>query len=433
MPSKTNFYEPQNLKNGELFQDSHIAYIEQGIVKSFNTMLPQMGNLDINVDLTKGTLADILAPGIYNLYAAENNGLPYSNLYGNLIVFDGNAGAQMIIANDSAEESTTVKAYFRRRYANTDEYSDWVTFDIEGAAAQALIQAKQYTDQEVKTVKETTILDTIEKAQITIDQLIAGTTNKTIPSNLLPSYVDDVIEFSNKASFPTKGESGKIYVAQDSNKTYRWSGSTYTEISASLALGETNSTAYPGNLGALAYEHAVTNKGISVVNGLYKITANSEGHITEATTVSKQDITNLGIPAQDTTYKIVDTSKAGLVPKIADSTKIIGQNDLILADQSGTLAWYKLPTTAYNDINVSAELTEGIKIGTIIINGKTVTFYIPEINEESGSSVSVTPVITSGTKIATIVVDGQSQDLYIPSTINVEEISSASIDNICTL
>lgn len=70
-----------------------------------------------------------------------------------------------------------------------------------------------------------------------------------VPSGQLPSYVDDVLEFENKASFPAKGEAGKIYVSKDTNLTYRWSGSAYVEISASLALGETSSTAYAGDKG----------------------------------------------------------------------------------------------------------------------------------------------------------------------------------------
>lgn len=70
-----------------------------------------------------------------------------------------------------------------------------------------------------------------------------------VPSSQLPSYVDDVIEKPALEAFPTTGEAGKIYVALDTNLTYRWSGSTYTEISASLALGETSSTAYAGNKG----------------------------------------------------------------------------------------------------------------------------------------------------------------------------------------
>ena len=72
----------------------------------------------------------------------------------------------------------------------------------------------------------------------------------------LPSYVDDVLEFANLASFPATGESGKIYIAIDTNITYRWTGTGYAEISASLALGETASTAYRGDRGKTAYDHS---------------------------------------------------------------------------------------------------------------------------------------------------------------------------------
>ena len=78
-----------------------------------------------------------------------------------------------------------------------------------------------------------------------------------VPSAQLPSYVDDIVEGVTKDSFPTTGESGKIYVALDTNKTYRWTGSIYTEISASLALGNTSATAYPGDLGDAAYQHSL--------------------------------------------------------------------------------------------------------------------------------------------------------------------------------
>ena len=70
-----------------------------------------------------------------------------------------------------------------------------------------------------------------------------------VPAANLPSYVDDVLEYITLGAFPLVGESGKIYVAKDTNLTYRWSGTAYVEISQSLALGETSSTAYPGNKG----------------------------------------------------------------------------------------------------------------------------------------------------------------------------------------
>lgn len=64
----------------------------------------------------------------------------------------------------------------------------------------------------------------------------------------LPSYVDDVIE-GTLSTFPKPGDRGKIYVDTTTNLTYRWSGSIYVEISKSLALGTTATTAYPGDKG----------------------------------------------------------------------------------------------------------------------------------------------------------------------------------------
>lgn len=54
-----------------------------------------------------------------------------------------------------------------------------------------------------------------------------------VASTYLPSYVDDVLEYANLAAFPGTGETGKMYVALDTNKVYRWSGSAYVEISGS--------------------------------------------------------------------------------------------------------------------------------------------------------------------------------------------------------
>lgn len=76
-----------------------------------------------------------------------------------------------------------------------------------------------------------------------------------VPQSQLPSYVDDVEEYANFAALPATGE-GKIYITLDDNKTYRWSGTVYVEISASLALGNTSATAYRGDYGETAYNHS---------------------------------------------------------------------------------------------------------------------------------------------------------------------------------
>lgn len=54
-----------------------------------------------------------------------------------------------------------------------------------------------------------------------------------VPSSQLPSYVDDVLEFDNRAAFPNPGEKGKIYIADDTNVQYRWTGTTYIGLVAS--------------------------------------------------------------------------------------------------------------------------------------------------------------------------------------------------------
>lgn len=55
-------------------------------------------------------------------------------------------------------------------------------------------------------------------------------TSGTIPAARLPSYVDDVLEFANLAAFPATGETGKIYVAIDTGKSYRWTGTVYFDL-----------------------------------------------------------------------------------------------------------------------------------------------------------------------------------------------------------
>ena len=211
--------------------------------------------------------------------------------------------------------------------------------------------------------------------------------NVKIPSEYLPSYVDDVLEYSGnvsgvtiqtastaapvsvhfdttKKAFVAKDASakyysswpeksgipaaetfgtpsingvtptvGKIYVDTATNKTYRWSGSGLAEISASLALGTTSSTAFRGDYGNTAYQHAAA-KGAAFSSGLYKITTNAQGHVTAATAVTKTDITNLGIPGSDSNPEFQvyygdtketlgtatsGTSRAG-VPSIISST-----------------------------------------------------------------------------------------------------------------
>lgn len=55
--------------------------------------------------------------------------------------------------------------------------------------------------------------------------------------------------------------------------------------------------------------------------GLYKITVDALGHITGAVKATKEDITALGIPAQDTTYPLASSTQDGRMNK-ADKAKL---------------------------------------------------------------------------------------------------------------
>ena len=136
--------------------------------------------------------------------------------------------------------------------------------------------------------------------------------NGKVPSSQLPSFVDDVKEgylnsadgkFYEESTYETEitPEADKIYVDKATNITYRWSGSAFVAIGSDLALGETSTTAYRGDRGKAAYDHATDANKISTAtaSGFYKVGATAEGHVSNLTAVTKADITALGIPDAD--------------------------------------------------------------------------------------------------------------------------------------
>lgn len=143
-----------------------------------------------------------------------------------------------------------------------------------------------------------------------------------IPSAQLPSYVDDVIEVDTFSNLPGTGESGKIYIVQDTNLTYRWSGTDYVEISKSLALGETSSTAYPGDKGK-----ATTDKLNRIPDKLITDTVNVNQSTTEAVlnfTTYRQEAQQVG--RNTLTITSATISQAGLMSS-SDKTKLDGLKD----------------------------------------------------------------------------------------------------------
>lgn len=109
-------------------------------------------------------------------------------------------------------------------YANLPYLSDDLT-------ASVIIDALGYTP--------------VDSAKLGVADGVAtlDTTGK-VPSNQLPSFVDDVIEIDSIDVAPSTGEEGKIYVAKDTGKCYRWSGTMYTEISTSDIVTASDKNGY---------------------------------------------------------------------------------------------------------------------------------------------------------------------------------------------
>lgn len=151
-----------------------------------------------------------------------------------------------------------------------------------------------------------------------------------VPSEQLPSYVDDVLEYASKSAFPSaaKAERGKIYVALDTNLTYRWSGSTWVELSSPIKFGTTAGTAYEGSNGqanrndidailngsktvgqAKTLDHSIE-LSISQSDDLMGCSTDFDGS-DETITLPGLQLTNTGVAAG--TYSVVNVDSKGRV------------------------------------------------------------------------------------------------------------------------
>lgn len=148
-----------------------------------------------------------------------------------------------------------------------------------------------------------------------------------VPSAQLPSYVDDVLEYDNLAAFPATGETGKIYIAKDTNITYRWSGTQYIEISSSLALGETPSTAYRGDRGKSAYDHSQITSG--------------NPHNTTKTDIGLGNVDN----TSDATKNVLSAAKLTFARNI-NGVSFDGTSNITISDETKEPAFTK--NTAFN-------------------------------------------------------------------------------------
>lgn len=215
--------------------------------------------------------------------------------------------------------------------------------------------------------------------------------NGKVPSSQLPSYVDDVIEgylsggkFYQESGHTTEitGEAGKIYTDLATNKTYRWSGSAFTEISASLALGETSSTAFRGDHGKIAYDHSQAAHAPS----------NAERNVVVGVQVNGEDLTtdgnrkvNVEVPTKTSDLTndsgfITSSQNAASATKLATARAIDGVN----FDGTADIGHYGTCSTAAATAAKTVALT-----GFKLVTGSRVTVKFTVTNTAANPTLNV--------------------------------------------
>ena len=173
----------------------------------------------------------------------------------------------------------------------------------------------------------------------------------------LPSYVDDVLEYTNLASFPATGETGKIYIALDTNKTYRWSGSVYVFITS----GAVDSVA--GKTGVVTLVKADVGLGnVDNTSDANKPVSTAQ----QAALNAKEPTIAAGTTAKywrgDKTWQDLNKAAVGLgnVDNTADSTKSVASAATLTTAR--TINGVSFNGSA--NITVSANTTNALTIGT---------------------------------------------------------------------
>lgn len=188
--------------------------------------------------------------------------------------------------------------------------------------------------------------------------------NKTIPSTYLPSYVDDVLEgylYNSKFYEDTAhtkeitAEGGKIYTDLSTNKIYRWSGTQYTVISDTIAIGTTAGTAFDGAVGTALKNAAFTSATVSNATITFKNTNGSQ-----VGTVTVNNVANAASATKATQDSNGTTIASGYVYKFAGA---FGPESITLSGHApnGTSAI----TSVSIPVFTSASSTSGGRVGLV--------------------------------------------------------------------
>lgn len=243
------------------------------------------------------------------------------------------------------------------------------------------VTTKSYVDTEIASAVSTSaagLQATSEKGQA--NGYASLDSNAKVPASQLPSYVDDVAEYANVSSFPTTGETGKLYVDQSTGDIYRWSGSSYVQINDSVSTSDSATrlaTARDFSLSGDVTASAVSFDGTSNV---VLSTTVPEASVTQheaALTIAQSQVTNL---TTDLAAKLDASSVSTFGGTLID--------DADAATARTTLGLGSAATTAASDY---ATATQGAKADTALQNINSES--IDELSDVTITSASSGQVI----------------------------------------
>lgn len=281
-------------------------------------------------------------------------------------------------AQVGADPAGTASTLMTNHQLAADPHSQYTT--AEEAALAAPVQSVAGKTGPVTLVKADVGLDNVDNtsdlnkpistATSTALGLKADLVDGKVPSDQLPSYVDDVLEYANLAAFPATGVSGIVYVAADTNVTYRWSGSAYVVIGSDLALGETSSTAYRGDRGKTAYDHS------QVAHAPSNAEANVQSDWNQATDTADDYIKNKPTLGTMAAQNDVTTDGKQYVRKDQAWAEVVIPEGGISVTVSGLLTLYVTQETTLTITNYDSATTYGVSVvsGSVSRTGDTITY-----------------------------------------------------------
>jgi hypothetical protein len=186
------------------------------------------------------------------------------------------------------------------------------------------------------------ITDALNSSQLGVANGIATLDGDgKVPASQLPSYVDDVVEYVNLAGFPATGESSKIYVAQDTNKTYRWTGSGYVEVGANTATAD--------EALALATPRSITITG----DASWSVSFDGSANVTSGLTLANSGVTAGTYGGTATQSRSITVDAKGRVTGVGALTTITPAWGSITSKPT-TLAGYGITDAQAKDADLTA-------------------------------------------------------------------------------